>query len=857
MRRAWCCEFFDMIRPCFYISAAVVLTSFTAFAQISPPADTLLIQPDTTTSRVSGIDTVVAYSAKDSIVYSMRTRLMDLYRSSEIQYQTMGLKAERVSVNWDNATLVAVGVRDTSVKNRDTTVGNPILKDAGDQYFGSRVSYNFRTKKGKITVGKTEIEQGFYRGEEIKKIDVDELFVADGRYTTCDAQHPHFYFFSPKMKVIVRDKVVAEPVYFYIADVPLFALPFGVFPSKGGRTSGIIPPAYGEDNRRGHFFSHFGYYWAINDYMDFQTTFDWYARGGWLNHSMIRYKLQYEFDGFINTNISNTYEGQEGDPTRTEARDYNISIGHHQTINPSTRLDVNFSFASGNYFRNFSTSLNDILQQNLISNATLFKTWESSNRSLSVNVSRDQSLTTGETRESLPSISFSQGQIYPFRKKTKSRGLTAGAESEEGFFEMIGINYSANFSNFRQKTSQTLDSIRTDPTNPLQFRRITEFQRTNTQSLNQSASLSISPKFGNFTVSPSLSFDDSRTFVQSETPVRDPIDSTLTFRSSSPQSTRGFLTTGISTSTRLFGIMQPQVFGITSIRHTLTPTFGLSYAKQVYGENIQRYSMTGSLSVGNNFEMKYQESDTAQEQKIQLMNIGAGISYNFAADSLGLSPLSLTYRTDIGRYLGISASTTHNFYVFDPVAGTRVNRFLWSETGKLADLTSISLSITTSLSGQKKQKAADRGIPENVQKEQERVSGAEAVPAERRIYRGLYEQEEADFSIPWNLSLSYNFSQFQENPAVKTRSSVLSANLTFNLTDAWQIAGSTSYDFVQKQFSAPSINVTRDLHCWTMNFYWLPQGFYSSYRLEIRVKAPQLQDLKVTKQGSQRGFYPN
>jgi hypothetical protein len=33
-----------------------------------------------------------------------------------------------------------------------------------------------------------------------------------------------------------------------------------------------------------------------------------------------------------------------------------------------------------------------------------------------------------------------------------------------------------------------------------------------------------------------------------------------------------------------------------------------------------------------------------------------------------------------------------------------------------------------------------------------------------------------------------------------------------------------------------------------MDFTWNPIGTYRGYRFEIRVKAPQLQDLKVTKQ---------
>jgi hypothetical protein len=40
-----------------------------------------------------------------------------------------------------------------------------------------------------------------------------------------------------------------------------------------------------------------------------------------------------------------------------------------------------------------------------------------------------------------------------------------------------------------------------------------------------------------------------------------------------------------------------------------------------------------------------------------------------------------------------------------------------------------------------------------------------------------------------------------------------------------------------------------------MNFSWVPIGQYRNFRLEIRLKAPQLQDVKLTKQASSRGIY--
>ncbi len=850
------------------------LLSFPLSLVAQVPSDTTrpVARPDTL-GRPSDVDTLIVYNAKDSIVYSMRTRFMNLYGKGDLKYRLIGLNAERIDVNWDNANLNAYGTKDPADSTGKRYIGLPVLTDAGEKYDGSRIGYNFRTKKGKISLANTEIERGYYHGEEIKKVESDVLYVQDGRYTTCELDHPHFYFLSPKMKVILRDKVIAEPIYFYIADVPVFWLPFGVFPNKSGRRSGIIAPAYGEDARRGRFLSHFGYYWAMSDYTDFATTFDWYTRGGWLNHSLLRYALRYQFAGSVSASVTNTHEGEKGDPARlrTEQSDYNIQLNHNQTIDPTTRLDVNFSFTSGSYFRNYSYNLDEILRQNIISTATLSKTWEGSNRNLTVSIYRDQSLQTGAVEERLPVLSFSQGQIYPFRRTQKSRGLTGAGSSEFAWYEMIGLSYSGQAQSNRSKQFQTIKSR----LNPSQDSTIEHQQ--NRLGVNHQIGVNVSPKAGYFTVSPFFSYNEkwyTKRIERDSTGTRD-VDEFNKIRTYSM---------GLSVSTRFYGIAQPQIFGITGLRHTVSPSLSFSYQpdfsdlgfgyykeyidtsgrrvkyslfeREIYGGAPAGRQQSLSFSAGNLFEMKYQPSDTAKkEEKVQLMNIGANISYNFVADSLRLSPLSVSYRTQIGNNLSISATTTHDFYVFDEKVGSRVNRFLISEKGYLADLTSISLSLSTSLSGQKKSEAAKSTVPQSTQQEQERVSGLVPVPGQQRSYAGLFGEETPDFSIPWNLALTYTFSQSQSDPRFKVRSSSVNANLSFNLTDKWRFSASSSYDFIQREFAAPTINIYRDLHCWEMNMSWFPLGFYRGYRLEIRVKAPQLQDIKITRQGSERPAY--
>jgi len=805
----------------------VLLISFgsvpTLRAQV---ADTAAVAVTDTAQRVTGLDTLVVYKAADSISYSLRTRYMNLHGSGELQYRTIKLTADRVAINWDTATLTAEGVEDTT----GTFSGLPILNDAGEVYDGFRISYNFRSKKGKIDRGETELEGGFYHGSSIKKVAKDVLFVSSGRYTTCDLDHPHFYFMSPKMKVIPGDVIVAEPVFLYIADVPVFALPFGVFPNRSGRRSGIIAPAYGEDARLGRYFSHFGYYWAISEYLDLASAFDWYSQGGWGNSTLFRYKLRYEFDGSVAASVNRRHQGEEGDPDRTEQRDYNIRVVHNQNIDPTTNLGVNFSFMSGGFYRNFSQNLEDALRQNVVSNATLTKSWVESNRSLSVTVLRDQNLISGNIVETLPSVSFNQGTVFPFK----------GLGAKGHWAETIALSYRGSGTRQRQKIATQVDSVFRN--NELQT--VTEFERTTTQSLDQSIQLSVAPRLGHFTISPSLRFSDTRTFTDRRTPVLNRADSSVAYETSRPTRSRGSLAAGLSTSTRVYGILQPNILGVTALRHTLNPTVSFNYAKQVYGTSLGPSSLTAALNVQNLFEMKYQPSDTAKEEKIQLMNVGANLNYDFRAKEFPLSVLTVTYRTAIGRLFDFSASTIYNFYVFDRQAGRRINKLLIDEKGYLADLTNFTFSLGTSVSGKRAGGSSTTA---------EQQTPGERAPVD--LMQGFYQTGDPDFSIPWDLRLNLTFSQSQADPRNKIRSASLQAQLSFNLTSQWKIEASGNYDLIRKQIAAPNIRISRDLHCWIMNFNWIPIGPYRSYRLEIRVKAPQLADLKLTKQGSDRGVY--
>ncbi|VAX15162.1 LPS-assembly protein LptD @ Organic solvent tolerance protein precursor, partial [hydrothermal vent metagenome] len=56
-----------------------------------------------------------------------------------------------------------------------------------------------------------------------------------------------------------------------------------------------------------------------------------------------------------------------------------------------------------------------------------------------------------------------------------------------------------------------------------------------------------------------------------------------------------------------------------------------------------------------------------------------------------------------------------------------------------------------------------------------------------------------------------------------------------------------SYDITNKKMNAPQITIYRDLHAWEANMVWNPIGTYRGFRFEIRIKAPEFRDIKMTK----------
>ncbi|MCL4550761.1 MAG: LPS-assembly protein LptD [Bacteroidetes bacterium] len=831
--------------------------------------DSTLKTDSTKTKKKYDVDAVINASASDSLIFDVQKKKMNLYGTGELKYKDTDLKSGIIFVDYQSNELEAFGIKDTSDTAKVKLKETPRLVEGKDAYEGTRLKYNFKNQSGFISMAKNKETDKRYEGEKVKKLDKNTYFIENGMFTTCEKDTPDTYFTASEMKVIQKDKIIARWIMMYVGGVPLpIVLPFAVFPNETGRRSGIIIPTYGEENNRGQYFKNFGYFWAISDYMDMTLTGDYYTKGGYGLHGRYRYAERYNFSGALTGGYSKIKIGENNDPSRTNQTDWNLSWYHNQQLTPTERLDVNLQFLSSNYLANNSISYNDLLSQNIVSNATFNKRWDESGSSLTLNYSRTQSVGTsknaGDVYETLPNVSFSKSITYPFRSDD-SQSL-----SDPKWYELIGYTYSGQFTNNRNKIGGVLN-IRGG------------FQHTIT--------VNASPKIGYFSISPNINYiekwynkrskieDATYETVDSLTGAAIRHDSLKTTPVNEINMVRTF-SLGVSASTRMYGIFNPNVLGIESFCHTLMPSISYSFQpnfsndswgyydsyktidgkivrydkfqNEVFGGVPNSESQSLSFSLGNIFEIKMAKSasDTTKEQKkIQLLNLNASLGYNFAADSLRLSDLNLSYRTQVGDLLSFSGSSSYTFYDQTHSVNNgyvnyqKVNQFLASKGKGLFRLTNFNFSVSTTLSGEKFKSATP---PPKESKQQEEGFNA----FQKKDYITLYDDaKQQDLAIPWNLSLSYNFNFSKPTPDYSTTYSNISMNLGFSLTKNWKFTVRGSYDFDRKEISAPQITVYRDLHCWEMNFVWNPMGYYSGFRFEIRMKAPELQDIKVTKSG--------
>ena len=882
----------------------------------SMPEHAFVILPDTTrkdtvkadtTASDNVLDAPVKYEASDSIVFDYRRSRAHLYGDSKVNYQNLELDAEEIDISIDSSLVYASGREDST----GTIQGKPLFKQGSDEYEPDKIAYNFKTRKAFIKNVYTQEGEGFMQTIDGKRDSSGVMYIRHGKYTTCDAEHPHFYLSLSRAKMHPGKNVIFGPAHIVVEDVPLpLALPYGFFPFKSKYSSGFIMPTYGDEMNRGFYLRDGGYYFAINDYVDVKMLADIYTKGSWSLSAQSTYRKRYKFNGSLYVSYQYTHEGEKNFPDEATSKSFKITWSHRQDAkaNPTQSFSASVNFATSSYERNNLTSMynpESYTQSTRTSSLSYSKSFPNIGLTLSGSFNLSQNVRDSSISVTLPNLTVSMNRFYPFKRKKMA--------GKERWYEKIAMSYTGNLTN----------SINTKENLLFKSSLIKDWRNGMRHQIPISASFSIL-KYINIT--PSFNFTDrmySHKVMQSWDQDHQRVKRDTLY---------GFYNVynfnmSMSANTKIYGMFYPMPWAggkkIYAIRHVLTPTVSFSYAPDFSKPSFGFYDsyvktdangnvstvtyspfsggvygtvgsgMTGNVTVdiSNNLEMKVRtKKDSVGFRKISLIDeFGLNMSYNMAAKVRPLSDLNMRIRLKLTKSYTFSMNAVFATYAyeFDKNGNVRVGEKTEYSQGRFGRFQGMTQNLSYTFNNQSIKKLfglvskSGRNVAKNSEEDDDEDDDEfdddtdpemQNVDPDRKKGRmgakGEGKSGEIDedgylkFSMPWSLSVSYGITMRENTSApinpVRMRypykfTQTLNFSGSLRISEGWNFSFSSGYDFNYKKLSMTTASLSRDLHCFAMSASMVIFP-YTSYNFTFACKAGTLADaLRWRKQSSYSG----
>lgn len=853
---------------------------------------------DTMPKSKSSLDAPVSYTAKDSITFDLLYNRANLFGNSHVGYQNLELTADVITIALDSSIVHAEGRKDSIGE----VIGKPLFRQGSEEYEPDRISYNFKTRRAFITNVYTKQGEGFMTTDESKRDSSGLMYLNGGKYTTCDAQHPHFYLKMSRAKVRPGKSVVFGPAHLVVEDVPLpLAVPYGFFPFSHSYQSGFIMPSYGDETERGFYLREGGYYFAINDYVDLKLVGDIYTKGSWGLSLSSNYKKRYKFSGSLYLSFQKTVFEDKSQPS---VSDFKITWTHRQDskANPSSSFSASVNYASTSYEKNNLTSRynpESYTQSTRTSSVSYSKTFEDLGLTLSGTFNLSQNLRDSMISVTLPTLNITLARLYPFKRKH--------AVGKERWYEKIAMSYTGTLQN----------SITTKDYKLFKSNLLKDWRNGMKHQIPISATVQLF-KYINLTTS--FNFTD-RMYMQKVRQDWDKDKQTVV-----RDTTLGFYNVydynlSLSLNTKLYGFYKPAKWAggkfIQAIRHVFTPSVSFSYAPDFGSDSYGYYgsyqrtdrdgvpvgnpvtysyyagSLYGTPSAGmrgninmdisNNLEMKVaSKGDSTGMKKVSLIDeLGASLSYNMAAKSRPWSDLSTRLRLKLSKNYTFSLNAVFATYAYEfdergnVVVGDRTE---WSY-GRFGRFQGMSQNFSYTFNNETFKKirnkllGLDTAKDDNDEEDEEDDDFTDPEmqnvdPDRERGKTGAKKNEKGTqldedgylkFQMPWSFTVSYGVIM-RENTSAKINpknmrypykfTHTLNFSGNVRISEGWNITFSSGYDFNYNRLSMTTASLSRDLHCFSMSCSMVLMP-YRSFNFNFQAEASALRDvLRWRKQSS-------
>lgn len=189
--------------------------------------------------------------------------------------------AGNVEMDWGGSRLYADMAEYYREKGIVSAHGSVKLVKGQDTLSGDSIELEVESKNGVVNNGKIFVQSANIHasGSKVEKTGEQNYRIENAAITSCDGDKPSWKFTVDELTMTVDDYAYGKNALFYLADVPVFWLPYLIYPSKTERQSGFLLPTVGNSSKKGVFLE-IPYYWAISPNQDLTVTADAQSKRG-------------------------------------------------------------------------------------------------------------------------------------------------------------------------------------------------------------------------------------------------------------------------------------------------------------------------------------------------------------------------------------------------------------------------------------------------------------------------------------------------------------------------------------------------------------------------------------------------
>lgn len=804
------------------------------------------------------VNTPVQYASADSMIYDLEQRKVYMYHNAEVFYEQYSLKAGYIEFNFLTNVATATCLLDSVGKE----VECPFFDDKTQQFTSRRIEFNFKSKKGKVYDASTQQGDGFLLSDATKFIskgadttgnsEQDILYSQGCLYTTCDAPHPHFGIRASRAKIIPGKLIVVGPSFLEIMGSPTpIVLPFGFFPITKNKRSGLILSMDVDFSPRiGPGIREIGFYYGESQYWDLKVTGDFYMRGSLRARAISNYNVRYKSSGTIDIGYTRLQVDNIGAPDYSLETSFNFRWNHSQSpqAHPSQTFTASVDFGTADFYDNTFNDAESVLKQTFNSNIGYVKRFTGTPFTLSASIAHSQNTQTRVMNITLPRLTFSMNQIFPFKRKVVT--------GKQRWYERIGLSYTLSGAN----TITTTDTALFQQGGLEEALKNAEYNLTHNPNITYSFKL-----FDAINVEPNVRYSQQWFFYRNiqtfdTTTIIDPENETATYGTIEKSREYGLFTThnfsaGVNVNTQIFATGRFNIGKLKDLRAIISPRVGFSWspdytgAADYYYDSVRydnryldqrRYNYfayspptgrTANLTYNLNtrLEGKFKKGvrDSLLKEPYKKMvlipSINISGSYNMAADSNHFSTISFNTYTTLFKKLQLRFSSVFDPYQADPETNRRMAAFEFERSGRVVRVTSMQFSASTALSSRELVSIfSKKGVPKDPKKKEFDLL--------------------KNFSINYDLVINRQFVNGVDSSVISAHQISFTGGV--NLSKGWSFGiNRIGYSFKDKRITFPDFTFARDLHCWQMGLSWQPQR--QTWSFFLRAKPGSLGFLEV------------